>query len=126
MNSYLQNHNFMGMLPSPHEAEKQGLPPQDIFPHMCSVKILVLNVGVSHHKGTSYSKNHKNRHPEFMAIYFLLPCSQRWATQLNEHRNPKGDMYNVYVWWLSPPVLCIGSTAITSGYDQVRQFVDSS
>ena len=90
MNSYLQNHDFVGMLPSPHEAEKRGLGPQDKFPHTCSVKIPVLNIGVSHHKRTSYPKNHKNRHPEFMAIYFLLPCSRRWATRLNEHRNPKG------------------------------------
>ena len=46
MNSYLRNHDLMGMLPSPHEAEKRGLAPQDIFPHTCSVKIPVLNVGV--------------------------------------------------------------------------------
>jgi hypothetical protein len=38
MNSYLQNHDFMGMLPSPHEAEKQGLAPPDIFPHKSRIK----------------------------------------------------------------------------------------
>ena len=46
MNPYLRNHDFMGMLPSPHEAEKRGLAPQDIFPHTCSVKIPVRNDGV--------------------------------------------------------------------------------
>jgi hypothetical protein len=33
MNSYLRNHDIMGMPPSPQEAEKRGLAPQDIFPH---------------------------------------------------------------------------------------------
>ena len=33
MNSYLQNHDFMVMLPSPQEAEKRGLAPPDVFPH---------------------------------------------------------------------------------------------
>ena len=111
MNSYLQNHDFMGMLPSPHEAEKQGLAPQDIFPHTCSVKILVLNVGVSHHKGTSYPQNHENRHPEFMAIYFLLPCSRRWATRGNEHRNPEGG-HTMYIC-----VVVLAAGALHRRYD---------
>jgi hypothetical protein len=68
MNSYLQNHDFMGMLPSPQEAEKRGLVPQDIFPHKSTAKIPVLNDGVSHHKRTSYPKNHENLHHEFMAL----------------------------------------------------------
>ena len=46
MNSYLRNHDFMGMLPSPHKAEKRGLAPQDIFRHTCSVKTPVRNDGV--------------------------------------------------------------------------------
>jgi hypothetical protein len=40
MHSYLQNHDFMDMLPSPHEAEKRGFAPQDIFPHKSTAKIL--------------------------------------------------------------------------------------
>jgi hypothetical protein len=110
MNSYLRNHDFMGMLSSPHEAEKRGLAPQDIFPHTCRVKIPVLNVGVSHHVPTSYPKNH---------IAMLSEMGDRIGT-------PRGDIYNVYVRWLLLPVLCIGGTTITSGYDPVRRFVDSS
>jgi hypothetical protein len=30
-----------------------------------------------------------------------------------------GDIYNVYVGWWSPPVLCIGGMTITSGFEQV-------
>jgi hypothetical protein len=89
MNSYLQNHDFLGMLPSPHEAEKRGLAPPDIFPHKSSIKIPVRNDGVPHHNWTSDPKNHQDRYHEFIAPYFLLPCSPRWATQQNGHRNPK-------------------------------------
>ncbi len=63
-----KKHDFMGMLPSPHEAEKRGLAPKDIFPHKSTAKIPVLNDGVSHHKLTSYPKNHENCHHEFMAL----------------------------------------------------------
>ena len=41
MNSYRRNHDIWGMLPTPHEAEKRVLAPQDIFPHKSRVKILV-------------------------------------------------------------------------------------
>ena len=30
-----------------------------------------------------------------------------------------------YVRWWSPPVLCIGGMTVTSGFEQVRRFVDS-
>ena len=115
MNSYLQNHDFMGMLPSPHEAEKRGLAPQDIFPHTCSVKTPVRNDGVSHHVPTSYLQNHENCHPEFMAIYFLLPCSRRWATRGNEHRNPEGG----HIQYICVVVIAAG--ALHRRYDhQIR------
>jgi hypothetical protein len=68
MNSYLQNHDFVGMLPSPHEAEKQGLAPPDKFPHKSSIKIPVLNDGVLLCNRTSDPNNHQKCHPEFMAL----------------------------------------------------------
>jgi hypothetical protein len=58
----------MGMLPSPHEAEKRGLAPQDIFPHKSTAKIPVLNDGVSHNKLMSYPQNRENRQHEFVAL----------------------------------------------------------
>jgi hypothetical protein len=77
------------MLPSPHEAENRGLAPPDLFPHRSSTKIPVHNDGVPYHNWTSNPKNHQNRYHEIIAPYFLLPCSLRWATWQNGHRNPK-------------------------------------
>jgi hypothetical protein len=41
-------------------------------------------------------------------------------------RTPRGYIYDVYVRWLSPPVLSIGRTTLASGYDPVRRFNDLS
>ncbi len=125
MNSYIQNHDFMGMLPPPQEAEKRGLAPPDLFPHKSNAKIPVLNNGVSHQMQTSTPKitkiaTMKSWSPSFYC--HALGNGQHSKTSIETLR---GDIYNLYVRWLSPPVLCIGGTTITSGYDWVQRFVDS-
>ncbi len=53
MNSWLGNHDIMGMLPIPPKAVERGLAPPDLFPYKSSAKILVLSNGVSHQNRTT-------------------------------------------------------------------------
>jgi hypothetical protein len=107
VNSYRRNHNIMGMLPIPPKAVERGFAPPDLFPHKSSAKNPVHSNRVSHQKQTPYPPNLQNRDHEFKAPLFLWPCSRRYGRQVETGiRITRGDIYNVYVRWWSPPVLC--------------------
>jgi hypothetical protein len=46
-----------------------------------------------------------------------LGSARVYHTYFGDHRNPEGR--HTIVRWILPPVLCIGGTTITSGYDRV-------
>ncbi len=116
-----RNHDIMGMLPITPKAVEWGLASPDLlFPHKSSAKIPVLSNGVSHQKQTPYPPKHKNCHHEFKDPLYLWPCSWRWATRQNEHRNFEGVCIQCIC-----AVLSIGHTTIASGYDRVRRFIES-
>jgi hypothetical protein len=129
MNSWLGNHDIMGMLPIPPKAVERGLAPPDLFPHKLSAK--------SQSSAMGYHTRSRLHTPQTSKIgtmnsNSMPPCFYGHA--LGDGRQAKtsigtsrGDIYNVYVRWLSPPpVLSIGHMTIASGYDRVRRFVDSS
>ena len=111
MNSWLGNQDIMGMLPIPPKAVERGLAPPDLFPHKSSPKIPVLSNGVSHQKQTPYPPNVQNCDHEFNAPLFLWPCSLRWATSQNEHRNFEG----VHIQCICAVVVAAGVSA-EAGY----------
>ncbi len=109
----------------PQEGEKQGLAPPDLFPHKSNVKILVLNNGVSHQMQTSTPKITK-----IATMNSWSPSFYCHALGIGRHSKTsietlRGDIFNLYVRWLLPSVLCIGGTTITSSYNRVRGLVDS-
>ncbi len=105
MNLWLGNHDIMGMLPIPPKAVERGLAPPDLFPHKSSAKILVFSNGVSYQKHTPYPPKRENRDHEFNAPLFLWPCSRRWATRQNEHRNFEG----VHIQCICAVVVAVGA-----------------
>ena len=101
------------MIPNPHKTEKQGL-----APHTYSPTSQVQN---SWSKTMGYHIITGPQTPKIMKISTI----NSWSPTLGDGQhskpgkgNPMEGIYDVYVWWLSLILLCIGGMTIISGYNQ--------